>query len=269
MVRARNCKATIVSAGLIVSCFLLLCATVLIASADELYVPSTAEYGVSYSASSSGNYRFTITAGAWSPWPEGSPDDQGWRTFVQVYKNRPVTYEADLESPGMWRPVGSDYGVGDPIYQSTYEAAEAIGMGLFVDIPLNMNDYVVLLTPDHQGCFDHNRGGISFSIVNLTSEVRVEVVPVAYRAYQNYPNPFNPSCTIRYDIPRAGRLSLQVFDVDGSLVRTLVDAWREPGVYSEVWNGRDEAGTELPSGVYFYRLEAGKAVAMKKMVLLK
>ena len=100
-------------------------------------------------------------------------------------------------------------------------------------------------------------------------EVHVDALPVAYQAYQGYPNPFNPLCTIRYDIPRAGRVSLRVFDVNGSLVRTLVSAWREPGVYSEVWDGRDDSGKQLPSGVYFYRLEAGDFVATHKLVLLR
>jgi hypothetical protein len=99
-------------------------------------------------------------------------------------------------------------------------------------------------------------------------EVHVDAVPTAYKAYQNYPNPFNPLCTIRYDIPRAGMVKLKVFDVNGSLVRTLVDAWREPGVYSEVWDGRADSGVALPSGVYFYRLEAGDFVATRKIVVL-
>jgi hypothetical protein len=84
-----------------------------------------------------------------------------------------------------------------------------------------------------------------------------------------YPNPFNPVCTIRYDIAHAGRASLRMFAVNGSVVRTLVDAWREPGVYSEMWNGRADNGKQLPSGVYFYRLEAGDFVATRKMVLLR
>jgi phosphoribosylformylglycinamidine (FGAM) synthase PurS component len=106
-------------------------------------------------------------------------------------------------------------------------------------------------------------------------EVHVESVPTAYRAYQNYPNPFNPLCTIRYDISRPGRVSLRVYDVDGSLVRTLVDGWREPGVYSEMWDGKGDDGGTLPSGVYFYRLETGDVseaasfVAVRKMVLLR
>jgi len=87
--------------------------------------------------------------------------------------------------------------------------------------------------------------------------------------YQSYPNPFNPMCTIRYELPEAGKTSLQVFDLSGSVVRRLADGWREPGVYSEVWDGRSDDGGELPSGVYFYSLKAGEFVTAHKMVLLR
>jgi len=100
-------------------------------------------------------------------------------------------------------------------------------------------------------------------------EVLVRQTPTAYRVYQSYPNPFNPMCTIRYDIPRAGKVSLRVFDVSGSLVRTLVDNWRESGTYIEVWDGRADDASALPSGVYLYRLEAGDLVATRKIVLLR
>ena len=100
-------------------------------------------------------------------------------------------------------------------------------------------------------------------------EVHVETAPVAYKAYQSYPNPFNPICTIRYDLPSAGRVSLRVFDVTGSPVRTLVDGWREPGVYSEVWDGNGDDGSAVPSGVYFYSVKAGGFAATRKMLLLR
>jgi hypothetical protein len=100
-------------------------------------------------------------------------------------------------------------------------------------------------------------------------EVYVEAVPVTYRAYQSYPNPFNPVCTIRYDIPRAGFVRLRVLAVSGSTVRTLVDRWKEPGAYNEIWDGRGDDGSELPSGVYFYRLDVGAFVATRKAVLLR
>jgi phosphoribosylformylglycinamidine (FGAM) synthase PurS component len=100
-------------------------------------------------------------------------------------------------------------------------------------------------------------------------EVRVDAVPNAYSAYQGYPNPFNPVCTIRYDIPTACGVSLRVFDAGGSAVRTLVDGWRTPGVYREIWDGRADDGILVPSGVYFYRLEACDFIATRKLVLLR
>ncbi|KPJ61089.1 MAG: hypothetical protein AMJ46_03765 [Latescibacteria bacterium DG_63] len=100
-------------------------------------------------------------------------------------------------------------------------------------------------------------------------EVYVEPTPVAYKVHQSYPNPFNPTCTIRYEMPVAGAVSLRVFDVSGSIVRTLVDTSVQPGAYSEVWDGRDQSGREVPSGVYFYRLEAGDFGLTRKAILLR
>jgi hypothetical protein len=92
--------------------------------------------------------------------------------------------------------------------------------------------------------------------------------PQVFALLQSYPNPFNPYCKIRYEVPRAGKVGLRVFDVRGSLVRIIVDGWREPGTYSEVWDGRNDAGKQLSSGVYFYRLDAIDFVATRKMVLI-
>jgi hypothetical protein len=100
-------------------------------------------------------------------------------------------------------------------------------------------------------------------------QVYVEPLPIVFAAHQSFPNPFNPFCTIRYDIPKACRVTLRVFDVSGFIVRTLVDRWEEPGFHNEIWDGMDEDERELPSGVYFYRLEAGDFAATRKMVLLK
>jgi hypothetical protein len=83
------------------------------------------------------------------------------------------------------------------------------------------------------------------------------------------PNPFNPMCTIRYATPQVGKVRLMVSDVSGSLVRTFAGGWREPGTYYEVWDGRDNAGTEVPSGIYFCSIKAGDFVATRKMVLLR
>jgi len=92
---------------------------------------------------------------------------------------------------------------------------------------------------------------------------------LAYGLDANVPNPFNPSTTIRYAVGGTGAVTLRVYDVAGHLVRTLVDAQRSPGTYEARWDGRDERGRGVASGVYFYRLRAGDFSQTRRMVLLK
>ena len=85
----------------------------------------------------------------------------------------------------------------------------------------------------------------------------------------NYPNPFNPSTTIRYRLASPGRVQLMVFDAAGRRVRTLVDEERAAGSHDVTFDGRDDAGAAIASGVYFYRLDADGFSQTRKMVLLK
>jgi hypothetical protein len=87
--------------------------------------------------------------------------------------------------------------------------------------------------------------------------------------HANHPNPFNPSTTIRYELGAAADVRLRVFDAAGRRVRTLVDAREGAGPHAVVFDGRDDAGRPMASGVYFYRLEAGAYAQTRKMVLLK
>ncbi len=86
---------------------------------------------------------------------------------------------------------------------------------------------------------------------------------------QNYPNPFNPATRIEYMLEKSCHVSLKIYNVTGQLVRTLVDEHQKSGSSSIIWNGRDERGRRVASGVYFYRLEAGEFVTSKKIVLLR
>ncbi len=86
---------------------------------------------------------------------------------------------------------------------------------------------------------------------------------------QNYPNPFNPTTTIAFNLPTAGRVKLQVFDVRGRLVRTLLDEQRDAGNHSVMWNGRDDRGAAAASGMYLYRLQAGGQTQQRPMMLVK
>ncbi|MDH3217099.1 MAG: T9SS type A sorting domain-containing protein [Candidatus Krumholzibacteria bacterium] len=96
-----------------------------------------------------------------------------------------------------------------------------------------------------------------------------DIATYGFRLYQNHPNPFNPVTYIRYEIGGRSRVVLSIFDVRGRLVRRIVNATRGPGVYTAQWDGRNDRGESVTSGIYFYRLTAGGDVRTKKMVMLK
>jgi hypothetical protein len=102
------------------------------------------------------------------------------------------------------------------------------------------------------------------------SGVDEDEVPLRDGLGQNAPNPFNPQTTIAYEVPAGGcHVSIKIVDVSGRVVRHLVEGLQEEGRKEIVWDGRDDEGRELSSGVYFYRLVTPLSEATRKMLLLK
>jgi len=95
------------------------------------------------------------------------------------------------------------------------------------------------------------------------------IIPIVSQLYANYPNPFNPSTTISFDMARAGRVSIEVFNSKGQLVKTLVNGMRGAGMHKVVWDGKDFSGNGVSSGIYFYRMVTDDVVSVKKMVMVK
>jgi hypothetical protein len=93
--------------------------------------------------------------------------------------------------------------------------------------------------------------------------------PKSYALYQNYPNPFNPSTIIRFDITGKSHVSLKVFNILGQEVRTLINSVVSPGEKSVSWDGRDNSGATVTSGIYIYSINAGDYRESKKMIFLK
>lgn len=96
-----------------------------------------------------------------------------------------------------------------------------------------------------------------------------EAAPEQFAILANYPNPFNPSTVISFSTPTSGKVILVVYDIIGSKVRTLLSERMNAGTHSVVWDGRDDSGVRVSSGVYLARLESGKAVSTRKMLLMK
>jgi len=93
--------------------------------------------------------------------------------------------------------------------------------------------------------------------------------PSTYALSQNYPNPYNPVTQITYQLPQPGVVSLKIYNVQGQLVRTLVNEYKPAGAHSISWNGRSDLGMEVSSGIYLYRIQAGKFTETKRMILIK
>jgi len=94
-------------------------------------------------------------------------------------------------------------------------------------------------------------------------------LPSVFALYANYPNPFNPQTTLRYDLPRDGRVRLTIYNLVGQRVRTLVDRHQSAGHYRLTWDGKDDAGFAAASGLYLYRLESATGSLVRKMLMVK
>ena len=100
--------------------------------------------------------------------------------------------------------------------------------------------------------------------------IKIEMsVPGEYQLLQNYPNPFNPSTTINFQIPVTAQVSLKIYNINGQQVRTLIENVRPAGYYASVWDGRNNNGIKVPSGIYFYSLQTEGYTQTKRMLLIK
>jgi hypothetical protein len=103
----------------------------------------------------------------------------------------------------------------------------------------------------------------------ISEEGIFEAKPGFFILYQNQPNPFNTSTKIKYGLPFPSKVELSVYDITGQDVRKLFDGKQEEGYYEIIWNGRDDRGRKLPSGIYFYRLETEQTNLIKQIIITK
>jgi hypothetical protein len=121
---------------------------------------------------------------------------------------------------------------------------------------------------------DPNGRSITFELINKTLVTNVksaqgDLVPTNFDLKQNFPNPFNPETTIQYDLPTAEYIQIDVFNVLGQKIRTLIDSQKQAGSFTHVWDGRNDQGEFVVSGLYMYCIQAGSFVEMRKMLLMK
>ena len=157
---------------------------------------------------------------------------------------------------------------------SGFDAGSAVAIGTTTDISFIDDDVSVgneLFYRIVAFDFNGNRGEFSEEVSLLVTSIGDAggQIPTEFALKDNYPNPFNPETNIVYDLPSAVDVKLQIFNMRGQLVKTLVDEQQPAGSQTIRWNGRNDFGTKVASGTYVYVLRAGDFAKSKRMTLLK
>ena len=128
---------------------------------------------------------------------------------------------------------------------------------------------------DQSGIVRYRGGGVLASVITywiddlLTTDFHY-VPQKTPHLYQNYPNPFNPGTNISFDLPEKAKVVLQIFDLEGKLIKTLVDDQMAEGPYTFSWNGVNNSGQPVASGIYYYVLKTDTGSQMaKRMILMR
>ena len=171
-----------------------------------------------------------------------------------------VVVEDSLEQISAYVDSASELSQGNVEFVFSYEESKSHAGGL-ASISLNSSRTQVKqsITANKYPYFE----------VSFTEEDMINVVPLEYNLGQNYPNPFNPSTTLSYTLPGSASVHLDIYNLKGQLVKTLVDSTLEAGHHSAVWNGKDMNNRNVASGVYLYRLSCPDKTITKKMLLMK
>jgi hypothetical protein len=157
----------------------------------------------------------------------------------------------------------------DPITPDVIEGAlenEALSIEVWSAVDQSGHSFIPSSTVDPVTNEERSATRVLFNAgtIGIVNGTAPKTVPVSHMLAQNYPNPFNPSTSIRFAVSEQSTVKLTVYDLLGRVVATLVNRVMAPGTYSVDWNAKSE-----PSGVYFYKLEAGSFTEMKKMIVLK
>jgi hypothetical protein len=112
-------------------------------------------------------------------------------------------------------------------------------------------------------------GPLTVTIGDPAQEPLPPVIPMVTKLYNAFPNPFNPNTNIRYSLKEVGKVKIEIYNMKGQKIKTFTQEHNSPGYYQVSWDGRDENGRSVASGIYLYRLTTANYTSAKKMVLAK
>lgn len=145
--------------------------------------------------------------------------------------------------------------------------AEGVPDTTFIDQELPAGDYHYTVI----GVFTNGSTNMLITEINVPTSIdeHTEFHPFTTKLLGNHPNPFNPDTMIRYSVNQDSRITIEIFNIRGQLINLLVDDFHSAGDYSVVWDGKDEKGNTAASGIFFYRMKAGRYTSTRKMIMMK
>jgi hypothetical protein len=175
---------------------------------------------------------------------------------VMVYNLNSQTFERDESNPLPGGP-GIDFDKQDNVYISGFFEDSVF---VFSSMHQKINSYLVGDGPWSIAIYDS-------SITSIKPPVAI--APEKFQLFQNYPNPFNPTTVIKWELTVDSKVALSIFGLLGQRVRNLVNERQTAGTHQVVWDGKDNNGKLVPSGIYFYRLRVGDNTKSKKLYLIR
>jgi hypothetical protein len=151
---------------------------------------------------------------------------------------------------------------------------QTIGFGIWLDDPSNFYSSPYGYTGEWPwGLLRETAATLGHLTLAMPTDVAEHATdstqPETFILHQSFPNPFNPETTIRYELPTTSDVHLAVYNINGQLVKTLVDGTESAGAHAVTWNGQSNDGSALPNGMYVCRMNASRNVLQCKMMLMK
>jgi hypothetical protein len=224
--------------------------------------------------------RFRFRLATSIPWPRTTPGAGWYIDDIEIDPGTvvPVTLEAlraQRTEAGVsitWRALESQRGDLFHIERAETKAHEqpnAFERRVTIAATPGIEEYVWVDTDVEERTYVYRLRLMSNGVERLARQVRVEAAAPRFALYANRPNPFNPRTEIAFELSHAQRAHLDVYDVGGRHVRTLVDEVRKPGRHRIVWDGTDQGGRAVASGIYLYRLRGDTRTVTRRMMLLR
>ncbi len=187
-----------------------------------------------------------------------------WEASIDV-DDDPVTYTAFIEITGI--DMEDEEGIIDTSLMLNHSVIIQISESLSLD-EITLTWYVGAT----DGIITELVYSDSFTVIFDLSNLAISnesIIPEIFALRQNYPNPFNPVTTIAYDVPEMTSVRVDIYNILGQQVRTLINRSHEPGYYRIQWDGTNDYGKVLPTGMYIYSIQASGFTSVKKLVLMK